>query len=179
MQIQRVLVVVVESLRCSTRFTHIIALHAHPIRHACSSAFQGVMASSLGGYQGLMWGREANEFKTLSCSQKAVERIWSPSPSLGDAAATWQGVFVDGLYMTPSGMGRCDYNANSTTCNYALAAKDVDTLITSIINNRAPNVRLGTSTTDLLLNFGYDDFTSLTSSISSMIPLTTHDMPRL
>ena len=33
--------------------------------------------------------------QAVSCAAKAIERIWLPSPSLGEAAATFQGVFVD------------------------------------------------------------------------------------
>jgi hypothetical protein len=59
------------------------------------SAFQGVMSSSLSGYKGIMWAREASDYKAISCANKTIERVWSPSNTLGNAAATFQGIFVD------------------------------------------------------------------------------------
>jgi hypothetical protein len=70
---------------------------ADPFGH---SAFQGVLSSALGGYNGLIWGREPADFFAQSMNGR-LERVWLPSPSLGGAAATMQGVFVEGGYSTP------------------------------------------------------------------------------
>lgn len=114
----------------------------------------GVLASSLGGYQGLMWGREPADFKQLSCGNKSVERIWSPSSTLGAQAVTFQATFVDAGYQSPFEVHRCDYPRSESQCAASFAAADLGSLISDIDQYRAPNVR----GTDILLNFG-DDFT--------------------
>ena len=114
-----------------------------------------MLSGPQGGYIGLMWGREAADFKEYSCARKNVERVWLPSATSGGRAATLQAVFVDAGYQSPYEVHRCDYNAHDDTCNGSFGAKDVASLIDDIDSYRAPNVR-GTS---ILLNFG-DDFTA-------------------
>ena len=108
-----------------------------------------------GGYLGLMWGREAADFKEYSCSRKGIERVWLPSASQGARAATLQAVFVDAGYQSPYELHRCDYNAKDNTCNGDFGKQDVAAGISDIDSYRAPNLR-GKS---VLLNFG-DDFTA-------------------
>ena len=119
------------------------------------SAFQGVLGGPAGGYIGLLWGREAADFKAYSCARKGVERVWLPSATSGGASATLQAVFVDSGYQSPFEVNRCDYGAHDDTCNGSWGAKDVASLISDIDTFRAPNVR-GKS---ILLNLG-DDFTA-------------------
>ena len=106
-----------------------------------------------------MWGRESADFKQLSCRDLGVERVWSPSVSLGPAAVTAQFVFVDAGYQSPYEVHRCDYDdQGGKNCNGSFGPKDVASLISDIDSYRAPNVRGGAEVTDILLNFG-DDFT--------------------
>ena len=119
------------------------------------SAFQGVLSSSLSGYFGVMWARESADFKQQCCAARNLERIWSPSSSLGTSAVTMQAIFVDAGYGTPDEANRCDYGANNGNCGAAWGAHDVKNVIDDIDRYRAPNVR----GTDIFLNFG-DDFTA-------------------
>lgn len=93
-------------------------------------------SSSLGGYLGLVWGREPADFKN-TCVNRRLERVWLPSPSLGGAAAGFQGIFYDYGYQTPGEVSRCDYGANDTTCDAALAAKDAPAFMADLIGRTA------------------------------------------
>ena len=117
------------------------------------SAFQGVLSSSLGGFRGLMWGREDAAFKAHTAAFKGLERVWLPSPSLGPAAAAWQGIFWDAGYSTPGQVARCDTEASPTpqSCNYAHGVPDAAAF--------APNLLQRLSTirgSDLLVMMGTD-----------------------
>jgi len=118
------------------------------------SAFMGVLTSPAGGYTGLTWARESADFKMACCKARALERVWTPSPSLGPAkATTFQAIFNDAGYGTPDEVGRCDYNFNITTCNATWAPKDFAALKSDIEEFRFPNFL----SNEVLLNFG-DDF---------------------
>ena len=115
------------------------------------SAFQGVLSSSLGGYRGVMWGREDAQLKTQSLANRAYERVWLPSPSLGGAAAGFAGIFYNG-YGPPSCCGRCQGAATNSSCAYANATTDVAVLAQDLAQNRSAAVR----GQEILLNFGTD-----------------------
>ena len=86
--------------------------------------------------------------------------MWSPSPSLGASATTFQFVFADAGYQSPYEAHRCDYGAHDNTCNGNFGAQDVKAVIDDIDSYRAGNVRPNADgSVDILLNFG-DDFTA-------------------
>ena len=116
------------------------------------SAFQGVMSGPLSGYVGVMWGREAAEFRASSQSNRMIERVWMPSPSLGSNAACFQGIFAGGGYGPPASVGRCNGSRDPKTCNAALAAGDVELLKLDLLFDRSIAVR----GPDVLLMFGTD-----------------------
>ena len=92
--------------------------------------------------------------KSAYSAGKGLERIWLPSPSLGAAAATWQGIFVDASYSSPAQLNRCNTEHNPTpdSCSYAHAAPDIDSFVGDLI------ARLDTIRgEDVLINMG-DDF---------------------
>ena len=126
------------------------------------SATMGVLSGPLSGFRGIMWGREASDFKALTCETADVERIWLPSASLGTAATTWQGIFVDTGYQSPSELSRCNYPKNDSSCNasnaMALAQADYAALVSDILTVRAPNVQPSAreNATDVLVNLGSD-----------------------
>ena len=99
------------------------------------SAFQGVLSSTLGGYVGVMWGREDQSYKDIMAMKRGLERVWLPSPSLGASAAAWQGIFFDGSYASPRAVERCDteYIPTPDTCNYGHAAGDVEGLVATLL----------------------------------------------
>lgn len=118
------------------------------------SAFTGVLSSSLGGFRGVVWGREPSELKDQSRAngQRNLERVWTPSASLGGAAATFAAVFVDGGYDSPGPVSRCDqWTATNSSCNYAAAASDARGLA-DVVQQHASAVR----GSDVLINMGTD-----------------------
>ena len=121
--------------------------HSDPFGH---SAFQGVLSSPLAGYTGVMWGREAAEFRAASQLARKIERVWLPSPSLHTAA--FQAIFVNGGYGPPNEVSRCNGSRDPKTCNAALAAGDVEALKQDLLYSRVSAVR----DNNLLLMFGTD-----------------------
>ena len=122
------------------------------------SAFQGVLSSSLAGYKGVMWAREADDFKQLMCQKKGLERIWSPSASLGVDATTFQGIFVDAGYGTPGELSRCAGKApGDKNCAARFAANDLASGLSDIQGFRIPWIRDNGTQLHIILNFG-DDF---------------------
>ena len=121
------------------------------------------MSSTLSGYRGVFWGREMNDWKTgTACPNKGLERVWTPSVSLGAQATTFQAVFVDGGYGTPGFGGRCGGKApgnwqchNDSTPN-KWGAADLPAFIENIIYARAPYIRYDGSETDVMILFGSD-----------------------
>jgi hypothetical protein len=98
-----------------------------------------------------MWGREDAQLKEQTLPMRGYERVWTPSPSLGGAAAGFCGIFYSG-YGPPNAAGRCDGNPTNATCGRANAAADVAALAADITANRINAVRGN----DVLLNFGTD-----------------------
>ena len=126
------------------------------------SAFGAVLASSLGGSAGQMWGREEQAFKAQSCASQRLERVWLPSASLGGAAATFGGVFSGFFYCTPFEAERCDneYGPTPATCGSAFGAIDAPALMVDLEAYLAPAVRGD----DVLVLMG-DDFTYENSAL--------------
>ena len=119
------------------------------------SAFQGILSSSRGGFSGVMWAREAAEFKAHCANTSKLERVWLPSSSLGGAVATFQGTFFDKNYASPPEASRCTNHAQLTTnatCNRALGLADAGGLISDVLTARQAAFRGD----DILLNFGGD-----------------------
>ena len=112
--------------------------YADPFGH---SGFQGVLSSGLGGYNGLMWGREPGEFRAESTLSDRMERVWVPSASLGGAAATFQGTFVDGTYGTPGPASRCGSYGTISSCNYTWGAIDAPGIINDVLGFQAKSTR--------------------------------------
>ena len=116
------------------------------------SAFMGVLSSSLGGFQGVMWGREPADFKAACRPTRALERVWMPSPSLGPAAATFGASFFDPGYDWPT-WNRCTSTSNVTQCTRAQGALDAAAFgADEVFAQRIRAVR----GTDVLINFGTD-----------------------
>ncbi len=115
------------------------------------SAFQGVLSSPLAGVQGVMWGREPADFKAASRLDRALERVWLPSRSLGADAASFAAVFYDGGYGSPSWNG-CGTGGNVTTCARAAGVRDAVAAGNDVYAARIRAVRGN----DVLLNFGGD-----------------------
>ena len=109
------------------------------------------MSSPLSGYLGVMWGRESADFKAQSHTGQRLERVWSPSPSLGAAATAFQGIFYDGGYGTPGAAGRCG-SATDATCNGTWGAKDMPAVLSDLSGTRNATMR-GSS---LIYLFGSD-----------------------
>ena len=103
------------------------------------SSFQGVLSSTLGGYFGIMWGREDQSYKDTMAATKGLERIWLPSPSLGQSAAAWQGIFFDGSYATTHALERCDTEFNPTpqSCSRGFAVGDVANVVDNLLSRTA------------------------------------------
>jgi len=122
------------------------------------SAFQGILSSPLSGYKGVMWAREMDDFKMLMCAARGLERVWSPSASLGADATTFQGIFVDAGYGSPGEARRCDgKKPGDSGCVYSNGKVDIKTIISDVEQFRTPNIRDVNNTVDIILNFG-DDF---------------------
>lgn len=129
-----------------------LAWQIDPFGH---SSFQGVLSSPLGGYKGVMWAREAADFKAAAANATALERVWLPSASLGGAAAGFQGIFLDKGYGSPGEVSRCTHGGNKSTnatCSYALGTEDAPGLVDDIIRNRLGSFR----GQDFLINLGGD-----------------------
>ncbi len=119
------------------------------------SATQGLFSSPLAGVKGVMWAREAADYKALSYARQTQERLWTPSPSLGAAKATaFAGIFSSYGYGTPSGVTRCNGTPSppSTSCNGTWGAVDVWQFYNDIVYNIAPGIRGN----DVLALFGTD-----------------------
>jgi lysosomal alpha-mannosidase len=101
-----------------------------------------------------MWGREDQSYKDIMSKEKGLERVWLPSPSLGAAAATWQGNFIDNGYATTHELERCDteFRPSPSTCNRGFAAGDVANVFGNLLG-RPATIRGN----DLLILLG-DDF---------------------
>ena len=127
--------------------------HADPFGH---SGFQGVLSSGLAGYSGVMWAREAQDFKAASCTAQTLERVWLPSDTLGGAVATFQGVFTSFYYTSPAEAERCDneYGPTPATCNASWAANDAAALSVDLDAYYSPSL----ATHEVLVLMG-DDFT--------------------
>ena len=125
-----------------------IAWQIDPFGH---SATQGVLSSSLGGFQGVMWGREPLDFKAACRPDRALERIWLPSKSLGSSAATFGATFFDPGYDFPP-WNRCTLTANASECARAQGFADAALAASEIVRARAPQIRGN----DVLLNMGTD-----------------------
>ena len=65
---------------------------------------------------------------------------------------------MDAGYGTPGEASRCDGTPSppQSQCNYAAAAKDIQAVISDILQYRAPNVRGNATETHILMNFGDD-----------------------
>lgn len=98
-----------------------------------------------------MWGREPADFKAVSRLNRALERVWLPSRSLGADAASFATVFYDGGYGSPSWNG-CGTGGNVTTCARAAGVRDAVAAGNDIYGARIRAVRGN----DVLLNFGGD-----------------------
>ena len=120
------------------------------------SAFEGVLASPLGGFSGVMWAREMQDFKAQSCANRGLERVWQPSASLGAAASAFAGVFSSFYYCTPFEVERCDqeYNPGPASCAASFAKADAPLLMVDLEAFYAPANRGD----DVMVLFG-DDFT--------------------
>ena len=115
------------------------------------SAFQGVLSSSLAGSQGVMWGREPADFKIASEYNRAIERVWLPSVSLGASAAAFGAVFYDKGYSSPS-WNACGSNSNVTICSHARGFADATVAANEIYSSRIRAVRGN----DVQILFGSD-----------------------
>ena len=90
-----------------------------------------------------MWGREAQDFKAQQCAARGLERVWLPSPSLGAAAATFQGVFSGFYYCSPFEAERCDneYSPTPETCGAQFGAADAQLLAVDLAAFYGPAAR--------------------------------------
>jgi hypothetical protein len=115
------------------------------------SAFQGVLGSSLSGYDGQMWNREDALFKDECTLAKKAERVWAPSRSQPGVAA-FQGTFVASGYGSPN--NRCDGGSptNGSGCGAQWAALDAVGLAIKVLYEYALAVR----GSHVLLLFGTD-----------------------
>jgi hypothetical protein len=100
-----------------------------------------------------MWGREAAEFKQASLLNRAIERVWLPSPSLGaEGAATFGAAFFDPGYDSPR-WNRCVFFSNASACAHEQGVLDGASLgADEIWAQRIRAVKGG----DVLINFGTD-----------------------
>jgi hypothetical protein len=126
-----------------------LAWQIDPFGH---SGFQGVLSSPLGGFQGVMWGREPGDFKAACRPARALERVWLPSASLGAGAATFGATFYDPGYDWPA-WNRCTSTSNASQCTRAQGRADALAYgAAEVAEHRAPAVR----GSDVLINFGTD-----------------------
>ena len=105
------------------------------------SAFQGIMSSSLSGFQGLMYAREAADFKQASAATQSLERVWLPSASLGPAAASFQGIFIDRSYTSPLVTSACSSRASNASCSFAAGSAQGAAVASDVFLNRRPLLR--------------------------------------
>ena len=125
-----------------------LAWSIDPFGHSSTMSY---LSSPQAGFQGVMWGREAADFKALSRPGRALERVWAPSRSLLDTA-TFGATFYDPGYDFPT-WNRCTLTANVSACARAQGAADAAALgAAEIAGLRAPAVRGN----DVLLNMGTD-----------------------
>ena len=108
------------------------------------SAFEGVLSTPFGGFDGVFWSREPLALWAASRRDATLERVWAPSPSRPELAA-FQGTFIAGNYATVGcpGCRRCDQGSpfNGSNCNYALGRADGAGLAAEIVANAAANRR--------------------------------------
>lgn len=92
--------------RCASHLVHGWASQGSPPHFAPHFArLASFMSSMLSGYSGVFWGRISFDDMAIRMKEGTMEWIWTPSPTLGDAGATFAGTLPLG-YGPPTVRGQ-------------------------------------------------------------------------